>query len=101
MKASPLARAAHQLVELALPLIITPQLRAWLVEQRRSGTPRARIIGELFRQPDPQLGFLFGPVTMGMLLSVPMIAIGAAVIARALVRPAYPPTSPSTATDAR
>lgn len=53
MKASPLARAAHQLVELALPLIITPQLRAWLVEQRRSGTPRARIIGELVERGIP------------------------------------------------
>jgi len=27
-------------------------------------------------QPDAQLGFLFGPVTMGMLLSSTMIAAG-------------------------
>lgn len=47
----------------------------------------ARIIGEVFRQPDPQLGFLFGPVTMGMLLSFPMVAIGGAVIFYALSRP--------------
>lgn len=37
----------------------------------------ARIVGEFFREPDPQLGFLFGPVTMGQLLSLPMVLIGA------------------------
>ena len=36
----------------------------------------ARIIGEYFREPDPQLGFLWGGLTMGMLLSVPMIIAG-------------------------
>jgi phosphatidylglycerol:prolipoprotein diacylglycerol transferase len=39
----------------------------------------ARIIGELFREPDPQLGFLWGGLTMGMLLSVPMLIAGAIV----------------------
>lgn len=36
----------------------------------------ARIIGEFFRQPDAQLGFLWGGATMGQLLSLPMILIG-------------------------
>jgi phosphatidylglycerol:prolipoprotein diacylglycerol transferase len=36
----------------------------------------ARITGEFFREPDPQLGFLWGGLTMGMLLSVPMIIAG-------------------------
>jgi phosphatidylglycerol:prolipoprotein diacylglycerol transferase len=36
----------------------------------------ARIVSEMFQQPDPQLGFLFGGVTMGMLLSLPMLAAG-------------------------
>lgn len=36
----------------------------------------ARITAEFFRQPDPQLGFLWGELTMGMLLSVPMILAG-------------------------
>ena len=31
----------------------------------------------MFREPDPQLGFLWGGLTMGMLLSVPMIIAGA------------------------
>ncbi|MEM9025161.1 MAG: prolipoprotein diacylglyceryl transferase, partial [Bacteroidota bacterium] len=42
---------------------------------------------ELFRMPDPQLGFLFGPITMGMLLSIPMVFIGGAFIVRAMMRP--------------
>jgi phosphatidylglycerol:prolipoprotein diacylglycerol transferase len=46
----------------------------------------ARIICEFFRQPDPQLGFLFGGATMGMLLSLPVIAIGIAVLAHAYRR---------------
>lgn len=40
----------------------------------------ARITGELFRQPDPQLGFLWGGLTMGMLLSLPMIVAGVILI---------------------
>jgi phosphatidylglycerol:prolipoprotein diacylglycerol transferase len=36
----------------------------------------ARSIGELFRQPDPFLGFLAFGLTMGQLLSFPMIAAG-------------------------
>jgi phosphatidylglycerol---prolipoprotein diacylglyceryl transferase len=36
----------------------------------------ARIAGEFFREPDPQLGFLWGGLTMGMLLSAPMIIAG-------------------------
>src|ERR1700761_6044914 len=40
----------------------------------------ARIIGEHFREPDPQLGFLWGGLTMGMLLSLPMILAGAIII---------------------
>ena len=40
----------------------------------------ARITGEHFREPDPQLGFLWGGLTMGMLLSVPMVIAGIIVI---------------------
>ena len=43
----------------------------------------ARITGEFFREPDPQLGFLWGGLTMGMLLSVPMIIAGAILIVMA------------------
>jgi phosphatidylglycerol---prolipoprotein diacylglyceryl transferase len=43
----------------------------------------ARITGEMFREPDPQLGFLWGGLTMGMLLSVPMIFAGIILIVQA------------------
>ncbi|WP_315727619.1 MULTISPECIES: prolipoprotein diacylglyceryl transferase [unclassified Bradyrhizobium] len=51
----------------------------------------ARITGEHFREPDPQLGFLWGGLTMGMLLSVPMLIIGAILILRALRKPQHQP----------
>ena len=44
------------------------------------GYALARIFCENFRQPDEQLGFLFGPVTMGMLLSSGMLLAGIAWI---------------------
>jgi phosphatidylglycerol---prolipoprotein diacylglyceryl transferase len=58
----------------------------------------ARILCEFFREPDPQLGFLFGAsinalgggITMGMLLSIPMALVGALFIwlaSRGMTRP--------------
>jgi phosphatidylglycerol---prolipoprotein diacylglyceryl transferase len=58
----------------------------------------ARIVCEFFREPDAQLGFLFGSdmaalgggITMGMLLSLPMAIAGAGLIwlaARGRTRP--------------
>ncbi len=58
----------------------------------------ARITGELFREPDAQLGFLFGHTTMGMLLSLPMIVAGIVLIATALRRGPVPATRQSEAT---
>jgi phosphatidylglycerol---prolipoprotein diacylglyceryl transferase len=52
------------------------------------GYGTARIVGELFREPDSFLGFLWGPITMGMLLSLPMVLFGAALMLRAAHRPA-------------
>ena len=46
----------------------------------------ARITGEFFREPDPQLGFLWGGTTMGMLLSIPMILAGLGFLAVAMRR---------------
>jgi phosphatidylglycerol:prolipoprotein diacylglycerol transferase len=51
----------------------------------------ARITGEFFREPDKQLGFLWGQLTMGMLLSAPMVIIGAVLIAWVLRREAPKP----------
>ena len=48
-----------------------------------------RIIAELFREPDVQLGFLVGGLTMGQLLSIPMILLGLYLVitAKKNVRP--------------
>jgi phosphatidylglycerol:prolipoprotein diacylglycerol transferase len=46
----------------------------------------ARIFCEFFREPDAQLGFLWGGLTMGMLLCIPLILAGIGVIAYALTR---------------
>jgi phosphatidylglycerol:prolipoprotein diacylglycerol transferase len=51
----------------------------------------ARIIGEFFREPDAFLGFLYAGATMGQLLSLPMVAVGAWLILRALRRPISQP----------
>jgi phosphatidylglycerol:prolipoprotein diacylglycerol transferase len=40
-----------------------------------------RIFCEFFREPDAQLGFLWGGLTMGMLLSIPLILAGIGVLA--------------------
>jgi phosphatidylglycerol:prolipoprotein diacylglycerol transferase len=61
----------------------------------------ARTVCEFFREPDPQLGFLFGRevgalgggITMGMLLCVPMAIVGLSYIvlaARGVTRPSRP-----------
>jgi phosphatidylglycerol:prolipoprotein diacylglycerol transferase len=66
----------------------------------------ARIVCEFFREPDPQLGFLFGAsvdglgggITMGMLLSLPMAFVGAVAIwlaARGVTRPRALAQAPS------
>ncbi|MGB8631633.1 MAG: prolipoprotein diacylglyceryl transferase [Xanthobacteraceae bacterium] len=48
----------------------------------------ARITCEFFREPDVQLGFLWGGLTMGMLLCVPLILAGIAVLVVAFKRTA-------------
>jgi len=47
------------------------------------GYGTARIIAELFRQPDANLGFIFLGTTMGQLLSIPLLLIGVWLIWRA------------------
>jgi phosphatidylglycerol---prolipoprotein diacylglyceryl transferase len=46
----------------------------------------ARITCEFFREPDAQLGFLWGGLTMGMLLCIPLMLAGVAVLAVAFKR---------------
>ena len=42
----------------------------------------ARPFAELFREPDAHLGFILGPVTMGQLLSLPLVVAGLALLVR-------------------
>ena len=46
----------------------------------------ARVTCECFREPDVQLGFLWGGLTMGMLLCIPLMLAGIALLAFALTR---------------
>src|SRR5260370_31245543 len=51
------------------------------------GYAAARMSGELFREPDPQLGFLIFGSTMGQLLSLPLLIAGILIIGWALRAP--------------
>jgi len=53
-----------------------------------AGYGAARTFAEFFRQPDIQIGYLAGGLTMGMLLSIPMIVLGVAMMIWAARRPA-------------
>ena len=44
----------------------------------------SRIFVEMFREPDTQIGFLAGGITMGMVLSLPLVLGGAGLMAMAL-----------------
>jgi len=57
------------------------------------GEPReAPVAGEIFRQPDPFLNFILGTnwLTMGMLLSLPVLAFGGWLVMRAYRSPPLP-----------
>jgi phosphatidylglycerol:prolipoprotein diacylglycerol transferase len=93
--AGPLPRHPSQLYEALLEGVVLFALLALLMRAgalRRPGTivgafavgyGSARLFCEFFREPDPQLGLLWGGMTMGMLLSVPLILAGIAFIAAA------------------
>ena len=55
-----------------------------------AGYALARIIGECFRQPDAFLGYLAFGVTMGQVLSLPMLVVGIALMLRARARAPVP-----------
>ena len=41
-----------------------------------TGYGLCRLVVELFREPDAHLGFIFGSLSMGQILSLPMIVVG-------------------------
>jgi phosphatidylglycerol---prolipoprotein diacylglyceryl transferase len=94
----PLPRHPSQLYEATLEglvLFVVLAALVWLGGFKRPGLVTgafavgygvARIICEHFREPDAQLGFLWGGLTMGMLLCIPLILVGVALLALALRR---------------
>jgi phosphatidylglycerol:prolipoprotein diacylglycerol transferase len=60
-------------------LVRIPAIRArpgFVVGAFLAGYAVARSVGEIFRQPDAYLGFLLAGLTMGQLLSLPMLLLG-------------------------
>ena len=98
----PEPRHPSQLYEAALEGILLLIVVGWLVWRRgklaspgfvagvfAAGYGLSRIVVEFFRVPDPQLGYLLGGwLTMGMVLSLPMVLIG--IWAAATARPVRP-----------
>jgi phosphatidylglycerol---prolipoprotein diacylglyceryl transferase len=101
--AGPVPRHPSQLYEAALEglglLIILHVLvrfgalkrPGFLIGAFAAGYAVMRSFCEFFREPDPQLGFLWGGMTMGMLLSLPLLLGGIAFMISALRRrPVHP-----------
>ena len=94
--AGPLPRHPSQLYEAALEglvllIVLAIAVRAGALKRPglilgmfAMGYAIARSFCEMFREPDAQLGFLFGGLTMGMLLSVPLFLAGLGFAAYAL-----------------
>jgi phosphatidylglycerol---prolipoprotein diacylglyceryl transferase len=97
-RGGPLPRHPSQLYEAALEgvvLFIVLGLLMRLGALKRPGVVTgtfalgygvARVTCEFFREPDAQLGFLWGGLTMGMLLCIPLMLAGIAMLAVALTR---------------
>ena len=86
------ARHPSQLYEAILEgLVIFCVL--WMMSRRRPARPQGTFMGtflvlygvfrfliEFVRVPDAQLGYLLGPITMGQLLSLPLVLLGIVVL---------------------
>lgn len=89
-------RHPSQLYEAVLEGVVMFAVLLWLARRRR---PEGMLFGvfmmlygvfrfgvEFFREPDTQLGFLWGGATMGQILSVPLVLLGGYFIWRSLRR---------------
>jgi len=98
--AGPVPRHPSQLYEAASEGLILFAMLAVLAQvpaiRRRPGIltgvfligyALARSICELFREPDSYLGFIVGPISMGQILSFPMLLAGMSFVGYALSRP--------------
>ncbi|MBU4527226.1 MAG: prolipoprotein diacylglyceryl transferase [Hoeflea sp.] len=93
----PFARHPTQLYEAGLEGLLLLAVLAWLIYRHQalrspglvsgvfvSGYALSRIFVEFYREPDAHLGYLAGGwLTMGMVLSLPMLAVGIWAIATA------------------
>jgi len=98
----PLPRHPSQLYEAALEGIVLFTVLALMIRAGALKRPGlilgafaigyslARSFCELFREPDAQLGFLWGGLTMGMLLSIPLFLAGVGFVVYAMRRPPRP-----------
>lgn len=88
-RGGPMPRHPSQLYEAGLEGVLLFTLLWLLIRQKRIRARRGfvggafligyalcRMLVEQFREPDVQIGFLFGGFTMGQLLSAPMIVMG-------------------------
>ncbi len=82
----PACRHPSQLYEAGLEGLLLFSV-LWLVERRATppgtvfwtfitGYGICRMIVELFREPDAHIGFIFGSLSMGQILSLPMLVVG-------------------------
>jgi phosphatidylglycerol:prolipoprotein diacylglycerol transferase len=96
--AGPLPRHPSQIYEALLEGLLLFIILYWLIRRGALQRPGlilgafsfgyglARIVSEFFREPDAQLGFLWGGLTMGMVLSIPLMIAGIIVVALVLRR---------------
>jgi phosphatidylglycerol:prolipoprotein diacylglycerol transferase len=95
-RAGGLPRHPSQLYEAALEGLLLGLVMLWLAGRPRRPEEAGRLAGaflvgyglcrvlvELVREPDPQLGHVLAGLTMGQLLSLPMIALGVVLLLRA------------------
>jgi phosphatidylglycerol---prolipoprotein diacylglyceryl transferase len=83
----PVPRHPSQLYEAFLEGVVLFAVLLWLSERVQTegvmfwtfvgGYGLARFVVEFFREPDPQLGFVVGPFSMGQILSLAMILTAA------------------------
>lgn len=86
-------RHPSQIYEALLEGLLLFLIMLWLARTKRAdgfmfgvfmlGYGGFRFLSEFVREPDAQLGFLWGGATMGQLLSIPLIALGVGFIVRA------------------
>lgn len=85
-EAGPAPRHPSQLYQFALEGVLLFLILLWYTRRPRPvGAASAvfiltygafRFLVEFVREPDAQMGFVFGPLTMGQLLSLPMVVFG-------------------------